>query len=133
MDVGRTAARLAKNPLGIIALFLVVCYALATGTLAFAGLPAQARLVLVWFAVLFPPLVLAAFVYLVVAHPGNLYGPADFKDERLFVGLLSSEKQRERLQSEVEEESALAKVSPAEEKTAQGVKSSPGVTRPELA
>ena len=61
-DFGDTATRLAKNPLGIIALFIVLVYGFAALVTAFAGTFATSeRLPLIWFLVLFPVLVLSGF------------------------------------------------------------------------
>ena len=74
---GDTAKGLAKNPLGIIALFIVLVYGFAALVTTFSGsLSASERLPLIWFLVLFPVLVLAVFSWLVSRHGGKLYGPA---------------------------------------------------------
>ena len=85
-DFGDTATRLAKNPLGIIALFIVLVYGFAALVTAFAGTFATSeRLPLIWFLVLFPVLVLAVFAWLVSRHGGKLYGPADYRDEENYI------------------------------------------------
>src|SRR5579862_9419356 len=85
-DFGDTATRLAKNPLGIIALFIVLVYGFAALVTAFAGTFATSeRLPLIWFLVLFPVLVLAVFAWLVSSHGGKLYGPADYRDEENYI------------------------------------------------
>lgn len=76
---GQTAKGLAKNPLGIIALFIVLVYGLAALVTAFGNsLTASERLPLVWFLVIFPVLVLIAFTWLVSKHSGKLFAPSDF-------------------------------------------------------
>ncbi len=62
-----TAQNLARNPLGIIALFIVLVYGIAALVFGFAAtnLDGTERLPIVWFLVLFPVLVLAAFYRLV--------------------------------------------------------------------
>jgi CheY-like chemotaxis protein len=85
-DFGKTATSLARNPLGIIALFIVLVYGLAAMVAAFASpLTAQERLPLVYFLVIFPVLVLAVFAWLVSRHSGKLFAPSDFKDETNYV------------------------------------------------
>ena len=80
--IGTTAKGLAKNPLGIIALFIVLVYGFAALVTAFAGsLSPSERLPLIWFLVLFPILVLAVFSWLVSRHGGKLYAPGDYRDE----------------------------------------------------
>jgi hypothetical protein len=87
---GTTASALSKNPLGIIALFIVLVYGLASMVTVFAGSLALAeRLPLVCFLVLFPVAVLAVFYLLVTRHTRVLYAPGDFKDETLYVDLVS--------------------------------------------
>lgn len=83
---GQTAKGLARNPLGIIALFIVLVYGLAALVTAFASslTPAE-RLPLIWFLVIFPVLVLVAFAWLVSRHSGKLFAPSDFKNEDNYV------------------------------------------------
>lgn len=112
MDVARAAIRLATNPLGIIALFLVVAYAIAAHVLGGGTqLPEDSRRVLVWFIVSFPVLMLFVFSFLVVFWHTHLYAPGDFRDESIFADLASAAlippaAQRERLANEVEEQEA---------------------------
>ena len=61
----QTAKGLARNPLGIIALFIVLVYGFAALITAFASsLTTAERLPLIWFLVIFPVLVLVAFSWL---------------------------------------------------------------------
>ena len=82
-----TAKSLAKNPLGIVALFIVLVYMMASVTLFAAG---DHQAVIVWFLVLFPVLVLAVFAWLVVRHHHKLYAPADFRDDETFIRVAAS-------------------------------------------
>lgn len=122
MDVARTAIRLATNPLGIIALFLVVAYGIAAFVLRAGGapLPEESQRLLVWFIVLFPVFMLADFSLLVIFWHTHLYAPMDFPDASGFSELalrlagappLPSAVQRQRLASEVEEEAAATAAS----------------------
>lgn len=83
---GETARALARNPLGIIALFIVLVYGLACLVTAFASSfsPSQ-KTPLIYFLVIFPVLVLAVFSWLVSCHSGKLFAPADFRDEENYV------------------------------------------------
>ena len=83
---GETAKGLAKNPLGIIALFIVLVYGFASLVTAFAGAftPAE-RIPLIYFLIFFPVLVLGVFSWLVAKHSGKLFAPSDFKDEENYV------------------------------------------------
>ena len=87
-SLGEIAGKLARNPLGIIALFIVLIYGLATATTIYTGnLTPSERLPLTWFLVLFPVLVLLSFIHLVIHHSDKLYGPGDFRDEANFMQL----------------------------------------------
>lgn len=85
-DLGRTAKGLAHNPLGIIALFIVLVYGFAAlvTTLTNSFTPSE-RLPLVYFLVIFPILVLGVFTWLVSTHSNKLFAPIDFKDEDNFI------------------------------------------------
>jgi CheY-like chemotaxis protein len=80
------AKGLARNPLGIIALFIVLVYGFASLVTAFAGsFTPEERLPLIYFLVLFPVVVLVVFAWLVSTHSGKLFAPADFKNEENYV------------------------------------------------
>ncbi len=83
---GDTAKALARNPLGIIALFIVLVYGFACLVTAFSSsfTPAQ-KMPLVYFLVIFPVLVLGVFTWLVSQHSGKLFAPSDFKNEDNYV------------------------------------------------
>ena len=85
---GEITRQLARNPLGIIALFIVLVYALASLVTINAGnLTSTERLPLIYFLILFPGLVLGVFVWLVIKHSEKLYSPSDFKDEENYMKL----------------------------------------------
>jgi hypothetical protein len=76
---GETARGLAHNPLGIIALFIVLVYGFASLVVGIgANLDPASTIVLVWFMVLFPVLVLGVFAWLVSRHHWKLYSPRDY-------------------------------------------------------
>jgi len=82
---GNIAKDLARNPLGIIALFIVLVYgfaALVTGATTFA--PGE-REPLIWFLVFFPVAVLLVFSWLVSQHSDKLFAPSDFKRDEDFL------------------------------------------------
>lgn len=86
---GGVATGLARNPLGIIALFIVLVYGFASLVIVFAEkLVAEERIILVWFMVAFPVLVLVAFTWLVIRHSSALFAPSDFRDEKNYVDTL---------------------------------------------
>jgi hypothetical protein len=75
----QSARRLSRNPLGIIALFIVLVYGIAALVLSLGRLPATTSVQpMIWFLVAFPVCVLAVFAWLVAWHHKNLYGPEDF-------------------------------------------------------
>jgi hypothetical protein len=85
-EFGGIATGLARSPLGIIALFIVLVYGLAALVLMIGnGLGAGERAPLIWFLVLFPVLVLAVFTFLVGWKQEKLIWPSDFKDERNYL------------------------------------------------
>ena len=91
-DFGQTAQRLARNPLGIVALFIVLVYGMVLGVSS-ANLEPSERQPLVWFLVIFPVVVLGVFYRLVTVHHVKLYAPHDFPDsEGFFRALTPSEK-----------------------------------------
>jgi len=90
-EFGSTAKGLSKNPLGIIALFIVLIYGFVSLVVGLSGgLEAGERQPIIWFMVFFPILVLLVFALLVVKYHKHLYAPSDYKDENLFVKLSSS-------------------------------------------
>jgi hypothetical protein len=76
----------ARNPLGIIALFISLIYgmsALLLGT-SVDSLAASNQTILVCFVVSFPFVVLGVFAWFVAKHHKKLYGPADFRSDEAF-------------------------------------------------
>jgi CheY-like chemotaxis protein len=83
---GESAKSLARNPLGIIALFIVMVYGFASLVTVFAGqFTAGERLPLIYFLICFPILVLCVFAWLVSKHSGKLFAPSDFRNEDNYV------------------------------------------------
>src|SRR4051794_40816634 len=83
---GSTATTLTRNPLGIIALFIVLVYGFASLVTAFPGaLTDSQKTPLIYFLVIFPVLVLGVFTWRVIRHSGKLFAPADFRDEENYV------------------------------------------------
>lgn len=87
---GKIAKSLARGPLGIIALFIVLVYGISASVMVsdvFKSLETFERLPLIYFFALFPVLVLLVFARLVIKHSDKLYGPSEFKDEGNFMRL----------------------------------------------
>lgn len=83
-DFADSALGFTKSPLGIIALFMVLVYALATlGAVVGENFQEYVQ-PLVYFLVGFPVLVFLGFLWLVAKHHDKLYGPSDFKNEENF-------------------------------------------------
>ncbi|MET4659319.1 hypothetical protein ABID80_003035 [Streptomyces sp. PvP037] len=90
-DFSEAAQGLSRNPLGIIALFIVMVYSFAALVTGFAdSLSATEKTPLIYFLVIFPVLVLGIFAWLVSMHSTKLFGPSDFKSEDNFVKLMSA-------------------------------------------
>jgi hypothetical protein len=112
-----SAKDLSRNPLGIIALFIVLIYGFAALTLGINSLQEHERLPLVWFLVLFPLVVLFVFGWLVSCHHEKLYAPADYKsDEGFLSGILARTRhaaeiqdQQDQLKSKIREAVVAAK------------------------
>lgn len=104
------AKSLSRNPLGIIALFIVLVYGFAVLLFGLSAehLDSFERKVLVMFVVLFPVLVLGTFHNLVAKHHLKLYSPQDFKDESNFFRTPTAEERQDKLVGEVLEAEALA-------------------------
>lgn len=85
-DFVDTAKGLARNPLGIIALFIALIYGFASLVLGFSeNLVADERVPIVWFLVFFPVIVLAVFTWLVSQHHTKLYAPSDYQEDDAFI------------------------------------------------
>lgn len=85
-EFGEAAKGLARNPLGIIALFIVLIYGFAALIVGVSGQLAEGeRVPLIWFLVLFPVLVLTVFAWLVSAHHTKLYAPSDYQRDEAFL------------------------------------------------
>ena len=81
---GDVAQKLARNPLGIIALFIVLVYGFAALVTGSSGsfTPGE-RLPLIYsLMIIFPVLVLGVFGWLVSRHSNKLFAPSDFRNVR---------------------------------------------------
>ena len=97
------AAHLARNPLGIVALFLLLVYGVAglvLGTSS-SSLSTTERAPLVWFLVIFPVVVLGVFAWLLARHHTKFYAPRDFLDSEGFFRAMTPLERRERLEADV--------------------------------
>ncbi len=85
---GTTAKSLSRNPLGIIALFIVLVYGLACLVVITGGSMSLAeKLPIIYFLIVFPFVVLGVFTYLVAFRAGQLFAPGDFKKEETYLEL----------------------------------------------
>ena len=86
-NFGEVAGKLSRNPLGIIALFIVLVYGIAALVLSTSinNLEPSERMPLIWFLAIFPVVVLFAFLWLVTRFPRTLYSPKDFQTEEGFL------------------------------------------------
>lgn len=89
-----TAKALSKNPLGIIALFIVLIYGFAALVVGASGqLGPDERYPIVWFLVVFPVIVLGVFGWLVSQHYEKLYAPRDYNSDDAFLKALQARAQ----------------------------------------
>jgi hypothetical protein len=105
-EVGRfvkESARLTRNPLGVVGLFIALVYGIAGLVLGVSAryLSGSERLPLIWFLVLFPFVLLAAFYVLVSRHHAKLYAPQDFYDKEGFFRTQTADEHRVRLDEAV--------------------------------
>ena len=85
---GATAIALAKNPLGVIALFVVLVESVALGFVSFGStLTHDEKMPIIYFIVLFPCFVFGGFLWLVAWHSGKLFAPSEYSDERNYAAL----------------------------------------------
>ena len=92
-EVFKGAVGFARNPLGIIALFVSLIYgmsALLFGT-SIEQLQGFERTVIVLFIVIFPLVVLIVFSWMVAKHHTKLYGPRDYQNDQGFLDTLTLE------------------------------------------
>ncbi len=94
----------AKNPLGVIALFVLLIYGFACLVLGIGGneLESIHKTILICFLVLFPCFILLSFVYLVSRHSYKLYGPSDYKDEDNYMETLNFIKEEVRINEKID-------------------------------
>ena len=85
-EFGETTKSLSRNPLGIIALFIVLIYGFASIVVGFSNrLHYDERLLIIVFMITFPVIVLGVFCWLVACHHEKLYAPKDFKSDDSFL------------------------------------------------
>lgn len=102
----KNAKGLTKNPLGIIALFISLIYGFACLVLGLTSdtlSSANERLPLIWFIIVFPIIILLAFVYLVVNHHEKLYSPSDFRNDEGFIDAIDRRRILEKRKEEAKE------------------------------
>ncbi|HHJ16131.1 MAG TPA: hypothetical protein ENJ80_05470 [Gammaproteobacteria bacterium] len=83
-----SAKSMSRNPLGIIALFIVLIYGFASLVVVASNqLTPEERYPIIWFLVLFPLVVLAVFSWLVSKHHHKLYAPKDYSNDEFFLNI----------------------------------------------
>lgn len=95
---------LSRNPLGIIALFVSLIYGFACLVLStsISNLHDDSeRLPLIWFIIIFPLVILVAFIFLVIKHHEKLYAPSDFRGDDSFIQTIDKNKLKEKKLEEV--------------------------------
>lgn len=122
----QTALGLSRNPLGIIALFVVLVYGIAGLVFSVSAqhLTPPERFPIILFLSIFPALILATFAYLVAYHHTKLYSPRDFPQDDGFIRALqvappSASKKRAQEEAEEIEKDMLAAPSDHTQSTGQ--------------
>jgi hypothetical protein len=105
MEFLKGAKDFARNPLGIVALFISLIYGFASLLLGASAdkLESLERWPLLLFVVFFPFAVLYVFYKLVTEHHGKLYSPGDYKDDDSFLKTLSPEEREKKLEDDARE------------------------------
>lgn len=88
MDKGKV-----QNPLTIIAIFAGI--AEVTGTTVLLGLPLEIQRIFIWFAMVFPVLLVIAFFIVLYFKRDALYAPSDFINEEYFIKLIELKKYKQ--------------------------------------
>ena len=85
-NFSRIAKGYANNPLGIIALFIVLVYGMATLVITQSDTLRQGDITaLVCFLILFPVIVFCGFLWMVTQHHFKLYAPKDYNNNEDFL------------------------------------------------
>lgn len=85
-SLGEYAVKLAKTPLGIIALFVLLAEVIAAMVVGTSyGLSERNQTIIVIFITAFPVLVVGMFWHLVVNHNVKLYSPSEFPNHSDFL------------------------------------------------
>jgi CheY-like chemotaxis protein len=88
---GEKAQELSKTPLGILGLFILLVYAVAATAAGFSPqLPAEGRMILIYFIVFFPLIVLFVFSWLLTKHFYKIIYRPGLIDEENYVTMISS-------------------------------------------
>lgn len=75
-----------SNPLGIIALFIVLIYGLATLVITQSNNLSEYDITLmVYFLIGFPIIVYVGFLWIVIKHHTKLYAPKDFNNDESYI------------------------------------------------
>lgn len=114
-NFGDLAVKLSRNPLGLIALSVVLVYAIAV---LWAGLTksdhhSECECVIVWFIAIYPFVVFLGLCFLVAYHHTNLYSPSDFPNPDSFDQLAGLKRGAQPTKSDPSAPSTLMAVAPA--------------------
>jgi hypothetical protein len=97
MKITDDISKLTKNPLGIIALFILLNYSIASLVFGIVNtnITENQRWIFIIFIILFPIIVLFVFYKLVTKYHTHLYSPGEYKDEANFIGMTNKKLERE--------------------------------------
>lgn len=99
-----------KNPLGIISLFLFLIYGVAALVVGTGSFDVFSQRLLNCFIVVYPLIVLAVFVKLVISHHAKLYAPTDYRDDTNFLKVVQGPPTRELDEIEQERNNVISDV-----------------------
>ncbi|UTJ05374.1 hypothetical protein [Arcobacter roscoffensis] len=104
-NFSNSTKELAKNPLGIIALFILLVYGFACLLFGVTveELKCNERMPIIYFTIGFPILVLGAFVWLVSKHHNKLYAPSDYKNDESFLSTISQTSKQESIKENIDD------------------------------
>ncbi len=85
-----TVPNTVRNPLTVIAIFAGISEVAMTVTLT--CLPESSQKLFIWFVMLFPVLLVAAFFYVLYKKPASLFSPSDYKEDETYLSSIADEK-----------------------------------------
>ena len=97
MRIDENIGKLTKNPLGIIALFILLTYGITSIVFGIVNnnITEYQKWAFVVFIILFPIIVLITFYRLVTKYHTHLYSPGEYRNEEYFLGITDKKLEKE--------------------------------------